>query len=290
MRFTLAVAQMKADKGSVGANLDRIAASVAAATAQGAEVVLFPEAASTGYFLEGGVAERAMDPDELARELQARLGGGGATIEAFVGFYERQSGRPSNTVAHLLVDNGAVRCQGVYRKLFPPSYGVFDEGRFHAQGSRLGVFETRVGRVGVLVCEDMWHSIPRTLLALSGCHTVLIPAATPARGFASATPSNIERYERMLRGNSEEHGVFSALCCLTGSEGNRMLAGGSMVTDPFGRVIAQAPTLGEHLLLVPIDLEDVERAQRQTPLLQDMRNQWPDMKRLVEELTFPDQP
>ena len=287
MRFKLGVVQMSPDKGAVEANLDQIAEAARTSAASGAQLVLYPEAAVTGYFLEGGVAAHAMPPNDLAAKIGSRLGSLKATIELVIGFYEQDNGRPANSAIHLLVENGSCSVQTVYRKLFPPTYGVFDESRYHANGHKLGMLETRVGKVGLLVCEDMWHSLPRTLLALRGCHTILVPAATPARGFASEMPSNIERYERMMVGNSEENGVFTALSCLTGAEGNKLMAGGSMVVDPFGRKIAQSPSLGDNILVVPIDTEDVERAQRQTPLLQDMRLRWADMKRLVDEIDEP---
>ena len=290
MRVQLAVVQMSADKGAVEVNLDRIAESAREAGRQGADLVLYPEGAVTGYFLEGGVSEVAMPAETLALKLTDRLLSTGTNTELVIGFYEEERGRPFNSAIHLLVDKGNCLVKNVYRKLFPPTYGVFDEGRFHAHGNQLGVLHTKVGKVGVLICEDMWHSLPRTLLALSGCHTILVPAATPARGFQSETPGNIERYERMMVGNSEEHGVFTALSCLTGAEGNKLMAGGSLVVDPFGRKIAQAPSLGTHILMVPLETEDVARAQRQAPLLQDMRLRWEDMKKLVSETKIEDEP
>ena len=277
----LAVVQMSAEKAAVGRNLDRIAEAIKTAANEEADLVLFPESVVSGYFLEGGVAECALVAEQLANELTKRLSG--VTTEAIIGFYEQTQGRPFNSVAYLTVENGVCQVKSVYRKFFPPTYGVFDEARFHAHGSELGVVETKKGRVGVLICEDMWHSILRTLLALQGCSAILIPAATPARGFAEDAPANIARYERMLVSCSEENGVFTALSCLTGMEGNRMMAGGSMVVDPFGRKIAAASQLGDEILVVPLEMEDVERAQRQTPLLQDLKLRWTDIKALIAQ-------
>lgn len=279
MNLRLAVVQLSAEKGALDHNLDRIAEATTQAAEQKADLVLFPEAVVSGYFLEGGVAECALPPEDLALRLNQRYSG--PDTEVVVGFYEKTESRPYNSVAHLVRRDGEFRVRSVYRKFFPPTYGVFDEARFHAHGRELGVFETQKGRVGVLICEDMWHSLLRSLLALQGCQVILIPAATPARGFATEAPANIERYERMLVSCSEENGVFTALSCLTGMEGNRMMAGGSMVVDPFGRKISAASNLNDEILLVPLELEDVERAQRQTPLPQDLRMRWADIQRLV---------
>lgn len=279
MTLRLAVVQMAAEKGAIDRNLDRI---VEAAHQSQADLVLYPESVVSGYFLEGGVAECALSPEDLTERLTRRIDGL-PDMELAIGFYEQTSGRPYNSVAHLVVESGTVRLQSVYRKFFPPTYGVFDEGRFHAHGNQLGVFQTKWGKVGILLCEDMWHSTLRTLLALKGCQLMLVPAATPARGFAEDRPANIARYERMAVSCSEENGVFTALSCLTGMEGNRMMAGGSLVVDPFGRKIATASSLEDEILTVPLELEDVSRAQRQTPLLQDLRMRWADIQRLVAD-------
>ena len=281
--FKLGIGQFTPVKGDDESNLDRIAQGIALAVDSGAEMVVFPESSVTGYILEGGVEQHSCTAAVLAQQLGARLNLE-AQVEAFVGFYERADGRPYNSVAHILFDSGSAHIQGVYRKFFPPTYGVFDEARYHGQGTELGIFETRHGRIGVLICEDVWHSMLRTLLALHGCHTILVPSATPARDFRLETPGNLLRYERMLVSCSEENGVYSVLSCLTGSEGGKMLAGGSMVIDPFGEKIAQASALGEEMLIVNIEPDDAARSRLKIPLLQDLRHRWRDLIALAEQV------
>ncbi len=172
---------------------------------------------------------------------------------------------------------------GVYRKFFLPTYGVFDEERFVSRGRELGIFETRFGRIGVLLCEDIWHSVQPMLLAMRGAQAILIPSASPGRGFSGDTVDNLDRYQRLMRGVAEEHGVWCINCQLCGFEGGKGFVGGSMVVDPMGRVVAQSPILEEHLLLAQVDLELVTIARSQTPLISDLQSAWGDVKRLVAE-------
>lgn len=283
MPFTLACAQFAPDKAEVSKNLDRIAELCARASAEGADLVVFPEGAVTGYFLEGGVLEAAIAGEELVGELSKRLKGRlGKPLDAVVGFYERAGGNLYNSAAYLELGPNPTKLIHVYRKFFLPTYGVFDEERFVSRGTELGVFDTRFGRVGILICEDVWHSILSTLLSVRGAQLIVVPSASPARGFSRSEPDNHERYRRMLRAISEEHGIFTANVHLCGFEGGKGFVGGSMVTDPFGKLIAESPILEEHLLLAPIDFDLIEVARAQTPLLSDLQSAWENLVRLAK--------
>lgn len=282
MPFTVASAQFAPEKAEVGRNLDRIAAIALQASGEGVDLVVFPEAATTGYFLEGGVLEASLEAEELHREIARRLGSLARPLDILVGFYERAAGHLYNSAAYLQLGEGA-RVVHVYRKFFLPTYGVFDEERFVSRGHDLGVFGTRLGRMGVLICEDVWHSILPALCALNGASTILVPSASPARGFAGAQIENLDRYRRLMQALSEEHGVYSVNCHLCGFEGGKGFAGGSMIIDPMGRVLGQSPVLDEHLLVAMLDPELVAIARAQTPLLSDLRTAWSDIRRLVAE-------
>jgi N-carbamoylputrescine amidase len=283
MSFTLACAQFRPEKAKVEQNLDRIGALARQAAEEEADVVLFPETATTGYFLEGGVLEATLTQEELRAGVEKRLGGLARPIDLAIGFYERHEGNLYNSCAYLEVSGGAARLRHVYRKFFLPTYGVFDEERFVSRGRDLGVFETRFGKMGILICEDVWHSILSTLCAVSGAQLILIPSASPARGFSGEQIENLSRYERMVRAVSEEHGVFCANCQLIGFEGGKGFIGGSSVADPFGRFVAQSPVQEEHLLLAPIDFDLVGIARAQLPLISDLQSAWADLCRLANK-------
>jgi predicted amidohydrolase len=285
MPFTVACAQIAPAKAEVERNLDTIAEAIIQASSEGAELVVFPETSTTGYFLEGGVLEASLTADSLFEKLESRLKGKlQRPCDALVGFYQSDRGNLYNSAAYLEFGTPSGRLLHVYQKFFLPTYGVFDEERFVSRGHQLGVFDSRLGRFGILICEDVWHSILPALCAVAGAQAILVPSASPARGFSGTSIENLERYCRMTRAVSEEHGVFSINCQLVGFEGGKGFIGGSSVTDPTGRVLASGPVGEEHLLLAPVDLDLVTVARASLPLISDLQSAWQDIKRVVASL------
>ncbi len=284
MAFTVACAQFSPVKADVERNLDTIADIVVQGQDEGAELILLPETSTSGYFLEGGVLENALTSEALAQGLWRRLQGRiYRPVDVALGFYQSLDGILYNSAAYLELSPDGTRMVGVYQKFFLPTYGVFDEERFVSRGRGLAVLETRLGKMGLLVCEDVWHSVMPTLCALYGAQILLVPAASPARGFHGTDIDNHDRYRRLFRGVSEEHGVFCVNAQLCGFEGGKGFIGGSMVLDPSGNVIAEAPVGEEHLLLAEIDLDLVSIARAGSPLLSDLRASWEEVLRIANE-------
>lgn len=277
----VACAQFAPLKAEVDANLDRIAEIVDQAVAENVDLIVFSEAATTGYFLEGGVLEASLTRDDLLSKLAKRIGVRVRPIDVVVGFYERHEGNIHNSAAYLTFDEEGGKLVHVYRKFFLPTYGVFDEERFVTRGQDLGVFETRFGKVAILICEDVWHSVLPTLSAVRGAQMLLVPAASPGRGFGGEGIDNHERYRRLFQAVAEEHGLFCINAQLCGFEGGKGFVGGSMVIDPFGKTLAEAPIAEEHLLLSEVDIDIVTIARAQSPLVSDLQSAWEDIRRLV---------
>ncbi len=284
MRFRAGCAQFSPAKAEVARNLDLICEVVVQSADAGIDLVLFPETSTTGYFLEGGVLEASLSLEQLQSELAGRLVGKlPRPVDVALGFYERGGGNVYNSAAYFEASPDGIAAKGSYRKFFLPTYGVFDEERFVARGRDLAVFETRLGRMAFLICEDVWHSVLPALCAVRGAETILVPSASPGRGFSGPTVENHDRYRRLLTAVSEEHGVFCVNAQLCGFEGGKGFIGGSMVTDPFGKLLASAPIAEPHLLSAEIDLDLIALARSQTPLLSDLQSAWQDVRRLVDE-------
>lgn len=277
MTFTVGTAQFTPRKAQVPANLDRIAEFMEQGAQEGVDLMVFPETITSGYFLEGGVLDSALSSDELLRQIVQRSS---PRMDVLIGFYERFEDNLYNSAAYLELGNEP-RVVHVYRKFFLPTYGVFDEERFVARGHELGVFNTRLGRMGVLICEDVWHSILPSLCAVRGAQVMLVPSASPARGFQGESVGNLERYGRMLRSVSDEHGVYCVNAQLCGFEGGKGFVGGSSVVDPFGQVLVQAPLLEDYLAVAPVDLDQIAIARSQIPLTSDLQSAWADIQRIV---------
>lgn len=280
--FSLACAQIAPKKGDVAANLDTIAEVALQASAGGVDLVIFPEGSTTGYFLEGGVLEAALTEAELLEMVWGRLKGKlTRPLDIVLGFYQKAGGNLYNSAAYLELGPKGGRLVHVYRKFFLPTYGVFDEERFVARGKELGVFDTRLGRVGILICEDLWHSILPTLSALAGTQLLIVPSASPGRGFSGETVESLDRYHRLLTAVAEEHGIWCANCQLCGFEGGKGFVGGSSIVDPNGSAVAVSPVIEPHLLVADIDLDLITIARSSSPLLADLENAWADIQRLV---------
>src|SRR5437016_5366354 len=282
----LALSQFRPTKGEYADNVSRIGAVVtqAAQLDPKPDLVVFPETATSGYFVEGGVKELAVTAGTLARDLAAAYQG--PAIDVVVGFYERFQNHIYNSALYVTLHEKKPEVRHVHRKVFLPTYGVFDEERFVDRGQE-GVrsFETSWGgKAAILICEDAWHSLAATVAALEGAQLVIVPSASPARGLGEAEdcegggetlPASVVRWERIVRGIAEEHGVFVALANLVGFEGGKGFPGASAVIDPTGRVIARGPLFEEALLTADVDLDSLTTARSDSPLLADLQSALP---------------
>ena len=247
------------------------------------DLLVFPEACVSGYFLEGGVAEAALGAEEVAARLQAPPE---HACDVVLGFYERWRGRIYAAVAYLTPESTGWTVVHVHRKMFLPTYGVFDEARFVETGTELRAFDTRFGRMGMLVCEEMWHSLPATVLALSGAELLLVVSASPARDFSpheGGRPGNLDRWESLAPVVAAEHGVFVAVSQLVGSEGGKLFAGGSLAVGPDGSVLARGPLFEEGVVTALLDGSARARAHLNSPLLADLEQMLPHLLRALEE-------
>ena len=277
----VALVQNKPRKADLQANLAAVRA-IAAEQAAHADLVVFPEACLSGYFLEGGVAEVAMSADRVAEALGTPPPG---APDVALGFYERWRRRIYNSAAYFTPEGDAWKVRHVHRKMFLPTYGIFDEGRFVEAGTEIRPFDTRFGRMGLLVCEDMWHSFPATVLALGGAELVVVVSASPARDFGTAgsgRPANLDRWERLATHAAQEHGIFVAVSQLVGSEGGKLFPGGSLAVGPDGRVLATGPLLDEAVTVAVLDPGAIDRARTDTPLLADLEQMLPHLQRSME--------
>ena len=269
--------QFKPRKARVNENLARVRERIASVSGA-LDLVVFPEASLSGYFLEGGVTEAALESEEVAAGLGEAPDG---YPDVVVGFYERWRRRLYNSVAHFTPRDGRYRPLHVHRKMFLPTYGVFDEARFVETGHSLEAYDTRFGRMGMLVCEEMWHSFPPSVLALGGAELLLVVSASPAREFqhgGSGRPGNLERWDAVASAAAVEHGVFVVVSQLVGSEGGKVFPGGSVVVGCDGRILARGPLFEECMVTARLDPASIERARYETPLLADLEQMMPHLQ------------
>ena len=273
--------QFKPSKGDVRGNIDRIRAIIEQHAAD-VDLVAFPEACLSGYFLEGGVTEAAMSVEALTESLGPPPAN---APDVAIGFYERWRRRLYNSVAYLEPGEGIWSTRHVHRKMFLPTYGVFDEARFVEPGKEIRAFDTRFGRIGMLICEEAWHSLPATILAVAGAELIVVASASPARDFtpsAGGRPGNLERWEQLAPAMAIEHGIFVVVAQLAGSEGGKLFSGGSIAVGPDGEILARGPLLEEAFTTATLDATAIDRARASTPLLSDLEQMLPHLERSLQ--------
>ena len=290
----LAVVQLKPRKGDYSANLARLSGifSQIDSLEPRPDIAVFAETALTGYFVEGGVRDVAMTAGALARDLQGQYASAVTTprtLDVCIGFYEVWNNAFYNSALYVTLGGEEPLIRHVHRKLFLPTYGLFDEERFVDRGFEVRAFDTEWGRAAVLICEDAWHSLTGTVAALDGATMLFVVSASPARGVwpredEGPVPANLKRWERLARDIAEEHGVFVALVNLVGTEGGKTFSGGSIVCGPHGEVRAQAPLWDETIMSISLDPEDLTRARSDTPLLTDLQTMMPHLMRTVDRI------
>jgi NAD+ synthetase len=280
----VALVQFTPRKADTGHNLERVAAIVAEESPH-ADVVVFPETALSGYFLEGGVSEASLSLEQLTETLGSPPK---AAADVVIGFYERWRRRLYNSVAYLEPTGDGWQARHVHRKMFLPTYGVFDEARFVEPGPEVRAFDTRFGRFGMLICEEAWHSLSATILALDGAELLLVVSASPARDFApsgAGRPANLDRWDRLAPAMAVEHGVFVVVAQLTGSEGGKLFPGGSVAVGPDGQILARGPLLEEAVTVAALDASALDRARVASPLLSDLEQAMPHLQRSLDRVT-----
>ena len=281
MLLRIAISQFRPSKGNLEETLSRIEEVLARVKAMDTapDVVVFPETALTGYFLEGGVREHAVGAhallDQLA-ERYARAPGPDRPVDIVIGFFEEFEHRIYNSSLYAELGSEP-RLVHVHRKVFLPTYGVFQEERFVEAGPAIRAFDTRWGRTAMLICEDMFHSVSPMLAALDGALALIVCSASPARGVepGKGRPGNVERWERLARAAAEEHGVAVVVSQLLGFEGGKGFAGGSVACGPRGDVLWRGPLWEEALELVELDLGEITAARVDLPMLSDLEQALP---------------
>ncbi len=281
----LAIAQLRPRKGAYEENLCRLGDHFRelGSWREPPDLVVAPETALTGYFVEGGVRDLALSADQLYDDLSRQHRDAKAPpFDIALGFYELHQNRLYNAGLYATLGGPDAGIRHVHRKVFLPTYGVFDEERFVEAGRSVQAFDTRWGRAAILICEDAWHSFTPMLAALDGAQLILVPSASPARGIgpdgdAEGRPASLGRWNRIIQEIAGEHGVYVALSQLVGFEGGKAFPGGSIVADPRGRLVAEGPIFEEALVPATVDFEEITRARADLPLLADLEMRLPHL-------------
>jgi NAD+ synthase (glutamine-hydrolysing) len=237
----IALAQINPTVGDIASNEARVRELVGEAKAAGAQLVLFPELALTGYPPEDLLLKEHFLAD--AREALERVAADATEIVALVGFPERAE--DVYNAMGVLADG---EVQAIYRKVRLPNYGVFDEMRYFQASARGALIEVDGVKVGLTICEDIWQPGPPEVdEALAGATVIVNISASPYHAGKGA-----ER-EQMVAQRARDNIAAFVFCALVGGQDELVFDGHSVVMDHAGTLLARAPQFAEQLLIANVD-------------------------------------
>jgi predicted amidohydrolase len=261
----IGLAQIDCRLGDVAANLERHLHWIEQARERGVELLVFPELSLTGYRLFHLTSRVALPAS--APELR-RLAEAAGPMAVVAGFVEESDRGVLHNTAALLVHE---RPHLLHRKIYLPSYGLFQEARFLRPGRRLELVQLAWGKTGILICEDLWHPELARRLAAAGARLLVVPSVGPGRVGSGELPVNQESWELLTRSAALVNTCWVLYCNRVGWEEGAFYPGASHVVRPGGEILERAPVLEEHLLVADIDLREADRLRWRLPLVADER-------------------
>jgi len=267
-KLRVGLAQISPSLGDVQRNISLHLDMIEQAKKQEVQLLCFPELSLTGYVLRDIVPDVAMSAAE-GSPFMAELLSASQDMDLLFGFVEEDC-RHRYYIAAAYLSEGQIL--HVHRKVYLPTYGMFEEGRYLASGDRFRAFDTRFGRVGVLICEDFWHMSSTYALWLDGADLLLLTSASPGRGLSPEAALGSSRSVELI---NQTYATFLTNfvlhCNRVGFEDGLNFWGGSTIFGPDGKLVAQAPYFEETLLVATLDLGALRRVRIQLPLLRDER-------------------
>lgn len=280
MNLRIALAQIDPFLGDVGKNVTLHVEMAKEAAGRGAGLVVFPELSLTGYSVKDMNLGLALRPDNPPPVLTPLLEASNKIAILAGGIEEDTSFRIYNS--SFLFENGSMR--SVHRKVYPPTYGMFEELRYFSPGDSVRAVRTQHGILGVLICEDFWHLPLPYLLAQQGADVLIAMVASPTRltgprgvlGVAEANGENHRAYPRLLS-------CYLAFCNRTGFEDGLNFWGASALIGPDGSVVAQGKQFEDDLIVADISDNELRRARQSSRhfLDDDPRMVLRELRRLI---------
>jgi predicted amidohydrolase len=263
MDFTAVLAQIKPKLGCVADNLTAIEREIEKAREGGADLIVFPELALSGYFLKDLVPEAALriDSPEIRGLVELSRG-----ISIAIGFVEETDDYHFFNSA-LYLEDGAIR--HLHRKVYLPTYGLFDEQRYLARGEAFRAFDTKYGRFGMLICEDMWHLSASYILAMDRATTLICLSSSPARGIDGDSLGSASAWQKLISTTAMFLNCRVLYCNRVGFEDGVNFWGGSEYIAPSGESMVRGLLFEEDFVTARVDEGTLRRERIFSPMMRD---------------------
>jgi predicted amidohydrolase len=270
MNIKIAIAQINTTLGNTEANLEKHLVFAHDAKNARVDLLVFPELSLTGYGLKDLVPAVAHQPSSLDPIFKPLLETS-KDLDLVVGFVDEDN-RHRFYIAAAYLSGGEV--VHVHRKVYLPTYGLFEESRFYALGNSIRAFDTRFGRMGIAICEDYWHVSPPYVLWVDGADVMIFTSASPGYGLTAEPKLESTQWVELI------HQTYANLFTTyvihanrVGYEDGLFFGGGSTVFDPKGNRLVQGSYFEETMLMAEIDLNKLHRTRVRLPLLRDERTE-----------------
>lgn len=277
----VALAQISPFLGDVRKNLDLHLRYFEKARKKKVDLLIFPELSLTGYTLKDLVEDVAISPED--NSIFDRLIAESRDVSSVIGFVEeKERGLFFNSAAFL--SKGKIL--HIHRKVFLPTFGIFEEAKFFAQGKNFHTFPTPYGNTGMMICRDFLNYGAGYLLFAGGSEIMIIISAAPGRGVAGGEAYETSRmWESMGETISRFSTSFLIYCNRVGFEDGKHFAGGSFIFDPLGQLVSIASYLDEDFLVQEINLDFIREARKKWPYKRDDKPEviLEALKRIVRE-------
>jgi len=264
LKARIGLAQINPTLGDLQRNLEIHREFIDRSCQGGVDLLVFPELSLTGYFLKDMVPQVALRLDSpVVHELEELS----RNISLVVGLVE-ESEEALFYNAALYLEDGVIR--HCHRKVYLPTYGLFDEQRYLARGRTVRTFRSRFGQTAILICEDLWHVSTAYLAAQQGTDLLLIPSASPGRGVERGEKLEIaETWEAINRTYATLFTMGVCFANRVGYEDGVNFWGGSEIVSPAGERLLKGDYFEENLLVGLFDLEELRRARISNTLRRD---------------------
>lgn len=274
-RFNLALAQISCEQGDKAENLKKMEKIVTKAKKHGADLVIFPELSSTGYVMRDQIyelAEKIPGPSTRIMEKAAKKEG------AYIIFgIPELSEKTQATLYNTAVLIGPEGLIGKYRKMYLPTHSVFEEKRYFRPGHQIAAMDTKLGKIGLIICYDIYFPEVTRLIRLEGAQLIVCISASPGirRTF----------FETLTLARAIENTSFLAFVNLVGVEDGLQFWGGSRLVGPDGKILVQARYDEEDFVIGEVNYADIRPVEAFVPTLRDLRPELFDkLKDAAEEL------
>lgn len=262
----LAVAQISPVFANINDNIEKTLELASKAKSEGASIVVFPELSLTGYNLQDLTLQLSIKLESPILEPILKF----SKEIAIVSSFPRMCDDGISRISSVFFDEGKI--VSVYDKICLPTHGMFDEMRYFGRGEKLQSFQTRFGKIGMLVCRDIWHPELSYVYSAQGAEIVIVPSAIPARNLTNKGFTITGSLDRTVANTAFCNQLFVVLCNRVGIEDGISFLGNSRVCAPNGRVLCELPELEESIGYAQINSGEISLARAKTSLVRERRN------------------